>query len=195
MKEFKDLEFIEKPEIGINAKMFFDNGYGISVIRNIISYTSKDKLDYEIAVLKGNEKDWDICYDTPITSNVLGYLSPEEVTEIMIQIQKYGNKNTDIVEIKEINQISNIAIVLHAYDYNSQGETIKISYGDLFKAYEGQRWIAKAGNMHRDCVTFDEITVIKITDKEIILRHTEGFVGDYPNYEYTEDVKYLILQK
>ena len=150
MKQFKDLEFIEKPEVGIFAQMFFDNGYGISVVRNIFSYTSKDKLDYEIAVLEGNEEDWDICYDTPITCNVLGYLSPEQVTEIMIQIQKYGNKNTDIVEIEEINQISNIAIILHAYDYNNEGETIKISYGDLFRAYEGQTWIAKAGNMHRE---------------------------------------------
>ena len=32
-------------------------------------------------------KEWEICYDTPITNDVLGYLTPEEVTEYMIEVQ------------------------------------------------------------------------------------------------------------
>jgi len=38
---------------------------------------------YEVAVLK----DGDLCYDTPITDDVLGYLTPEEVSSVMGQVQ------------------------------------------------------------------------------------------------------------
>jgi hypothetical protein len=32
--------------------------------------------------------DGDLTYDTPITNDVLGYLSKEDVTEILIKIQQ-----------------------------------------------------------------------------------------------------------
>lgn len=87
MKTFKDLKFT-KCTNGLDAKMYFENGYGISVIRfktpyGYGSYTLNEK-QWEIAVLRGE----DICYDTPITDNVIGYLSAREVTKIMKQIQQ-----------------------------------------------------------------------------------------------------------
>ena len=75
------------------AVYFFSNGYGISVI-NIIgtnglhySYT-KNKDQYEIAVLEGNKESSRITYDTPITDDVIGYLGIEEVYKIMEEIEK-----------------------------------------------------------------------------------------------------------
>ena len=75
------------------AVYFFSNGYGISVI-NIIgtngehfSYT-KNKEQYEIAVLEGSKNNSRITYDTVITDDVIGYLGIEEVYKIMEEIEK-----------------------------------------------------------------------------------------------------------
>jgi hypothetical protein len=55
----------------------------VSVVSHTHSYGGKDGL-FEIAVLG---KDGDLTYDTPVTSDVIGYLNQEEVTEIMDQVQ------------------------------------------------------------------------------------------------------------
>ena len=75
------------------AVYFFSNGYGISVI-NIIgtngehfSYT-KNKEQYEIAVLEGVKNKSRITYDTIITDDVIGYLEIEGVYKIMEEIEK-----------------------------------------------------------------------------------------------------------
>jgi hypothetical protein len=46
------------------------------------SYGGKDGL-FELAVVHGGS----LCYDTPITSDVKGYLSAKEVQEILLQIE------------------------------------------------------------------------------------------------------------
>ena len=91
MKKFEDLEF-EKIEdapfqIGVKCLIMFENGYGVSVVSHTHSYGGKDGL-FEVAVLG---KDGDISYDTPVTGDVIGYLKPEEVTEIMEQVQILKN--------------------------------------------------------------------------------------------------------
>ncbi len=83
-KTFDDIEFKHHPlGNGIQGAITFDNGYGASVVRHEYSYGGKKGL-YELAVL---DKDGELTYDTPITSDVMGYLSPKDVTEILIQIQ------------------------------------------------------------------------------------------------------------
>ena len=85
--KFSDLEFEPHPDWeGVQAVKFFDNGYGVSVIMSPFSYGGPDGL-YEIAVLQGLEEKWEICYDTPITDDVIGYLTKEEVESILTQIQ------------------------------------------------------------------------------------------------------------
>lgn len=90
MKTFEDLVFHKHfnfPLFTVQAKMFFPNGYGISVIAGESAY-SNDENPYECAVLKGNSEKWNLTYDTPITDDVIGYCNEEKVTEIMEQIQK-----------------------------------------------------------------------------------------------------------
>lgn len=86
MKTFTDLNFRTHPNQfgGVQAVMEFDNGYGVSVVRTPHSYGG-DKGLYEMAVL---DKTGNITYDTPITNDVLGYLTEDEVTEYMIEVQK-----------------------------------------------------------------------------------------------------------
>ena len=86
--EFRNDEYKKRQAI-----YFFENGYGISVI-NIIgtngehySYT-KNKDQYEIAVLEGSKNNSRITYDTVITDDVIGYLKIEEVYKIMEEIEK-----------------------------------------------------------------------------------------------------------
>ena len=83
-KTFDDIEFITYEELnGVGGKIMFDNGYGASVVRHDYSSGGK-KGQYELARL---DKEGELTYDTPITSDVMGYLSPKDVTEILIQIQ------------------------------------------------------------------------------------------------------------
>lgn len=84
---FSDLNFQPHTTLfGVHAKHFFDNGYGISVVRGPQSYGAEQGL-YEAAVLKGIEDNWKICYDTPITEDVLGYLTEEEVEVLLYEIE------------------------------------------------------------------------------------------------------------
>ena len=89
---FSDLQFHPHPVAsGIQAKHFFPNGYGISVVRfrgigGGGSYGYEEGL-YESAVLKGTEENWHICYDTPITRDVLGHQTEEEVEVLLYEIE------------------------------------------------------------------------------------------------------------
>ena len=85
MKTFKDLEFNQNNPNDlddVHALIEFENGYGASVLSTSYSYGGKNGL-YELAVLK----DGDLCYTTPITNNVLGWLKEDDVNKILLQIQ------------------------------------------------------------------------------------------------------------
>lgn len=84
MKEFKDLEFNDLPDLsGIYSRTMFENGFGVSVIKHKYSYGGPDGL-YELAIL---DSDGEITYDTPITDDVIGYLTEEGVTALLAEIQ------------------------------------------------------------------------------------------------------------
>ena len=85
--KFSDLNFEPHPNWdGVQAKYFFDNGYGVSVIKSSNSYGGSEGL-YELAVLQGLEEDWKICYDTPITDDVMGYLTTEDIDTVLNQVE------------------------------------------------------------------------------------------------------------
>ena len=71
---------------GIQYLAFYPNGYGASIVQHEFSYGRNRGL-WELAVIKGNVEEWDICYSTPITSDVLGHLSESEVDELLTKIE------------------------------------------------------------------------------------------------------------
>lgn len=77
------LKETNKVHDGIQKVYSFPNGYGASVVKHSYSYGGKDGK-WELAVLKGE----DLCYDTGITSDVLGYLNDPEVDDYLRQIEK-----------------------------------------------------------------------------------------------------------
>ena len=85
MKTFNDLEFKPHSNMnGIMSRIEFENGYGASIVKGEHTYGGKDGL-YELAVLDNNGE---LTYDTPITSDVEGYLSEAQVTDLLIKIQQ-----------------------------------------------------------------------------------------------------------
>jgi hypothetical protein len=85
--KFSDLNF--QPHTisgGVQARHFFPNGYGVSVVRFPGSYGYVQGL-YEVAVLKGTENNWQLCYDTPITDDVLGHRDETDVENIMEEVE------------------------------------------------------------------------------------------------------------
>jgi hypothetical protein len=93
MKTFNDLVWKKHTTgIGHHGVLFFENGYGVSVVRFWIigcgygSYTDNED-EWELAVLIGTADKYDLCYTTTITDDVLGHLSETEVTDIMRRVQ------------------------------------------------------------------------------------------------------------
>ena len=87
MSTFSDLKFKDMPSTGgIQARMFWPNGYGVSVVRHSFSYGGEQGL-YELAVLRGSEKSSSLCYSTPVTDDVVGWQNEEGITELMRQVQ------------------------------------------------------------------------------------------------------------
>lgn len=78
----KDWTMLNTP--GIQYQFEFDNEFGASVIKHYGSYGYDADL-WELAVY---DRDGDLCYSTPITDDVLGYLTDEEVRETLRQIQE-----------------------------------------------------------------------------------------------------------
>lgn len=60
----------------------FKNGYGGSIITGAFAKGNVN-FPYELAVLK----DGHVCYDTPITNDVIGHLTADEVGEILEKIE------------------------------------------------------------------------------------------------------------
>ena len=68
---------------GVGYVYEFENGYGASVVSHDVSYGGKMGL-YEIAVL---DSKGDLCYDTPITDDVVGYAGVQTVYETLDRIK------------------------------------------------------------------------------------------------------------
>lgn len=71
---------------GLSGKQFtvtYENGFGASVIQGPYSYGGPEGR-YELAVLHGET----LCYATPITSDVVGWLDALEVVKLLHQIAR-----------------------------------------------------------------------------------------------------------
>ena len=68
---------------GYVVQKSYKNKYGASIVSHEYSYGGKEGL-WELAVLKNGE----LTYNTPITSDVIGWLEPKEVIKYCQQIEK-----------------------------------------------------------------------------------------------------------
>ena len=79
---------------------FYPNGYGVSVICHDHSY------GLELAVLKGNKESSSICYDTPITDDVIGHLTIKDLYEICKRIKMLPSYiERKVIKVKLIKKI------------------------------------------------------------------------------------------
>lgn len=84
---FQDIPFQTIPSDSIrkggkSARVHFPNGYGASIVCHDGSYGGDQGL-FEVAVLRGDS----IAYDTPVTSDVIGWLNPGDVESVLKQIE------------------------------------------------------------------------------------------------------------
>lgn len=86
---------------GIRRVYKFENGYGASIVRHKFSYGGDQGL-WELAVLKFDGEDDEegrITYLTPITNDVLGYLTWPQV-ECLLERIKELNREKDELKIR-----------------------------------------------------------------------------------------------
>lgn len=84
MTIFNDLIFDKLPDgMGIQCRIKFPNGYGASIVKGPYSYGGRDGL-FELAVLGSNGE---ISYETPITDDVVGYLTEDGVSVLLAEIE------------------------------------------------------------------------------------------------------------
>lgn len=79
---------------GVLYHFMFPNGYGASIVKHMISYGHEDDL-WELGVLVKNDDRYYLCYTTPITDDVIGYLTDESVNTIMHQIFEFKGENDE----------------------------------------------------------------------------------------------------
>jgi hypothetical protein len=82
-KSFEEISnlMVEHRMGGDCVRLMFPNGYGASIVRFDGSYGYEKGL-WEVAVMTDNGP----CYDTPITGDVIGSQSEEEVVSLCQQI-------------------------------------------------------------------------------------------------------------
>lgn len=73
------------PNGGTQIIYRFTNDYGASVVSNVLSY------GMELAVLRftgPDITDYKLCYESPITQDVIGHLNPQDLENILIRISQ-----------------------------------------------------------------------------------------------------------
>lgn len=70
-----------------NSQLIYhlENGHGASVIQNSMSY-GHEHDQWELAVIRWTDNDWSLCYDTPITSDVIGYCTQQDLDILLDRI-------------------------------------------------------------------------------------------------------------
>ncbi len=94
VEQLNELSKYETPKthgtIGLQSRYRFPNNYGASLVYAPASY------GLELAVLDFSvNPEGDLTYDTPITNDVLGYLTWEQVVEALIKIKRLSSNKTE----------------------------------------------------------------------------------------------------
>lgn len=86
---FEDLKFKNRDTLGQQATLFFKNGYGVSVVFGEMFYSNGIDT-YELAVLIGNESNYDLHYENKVSNgDVVGYLEKEELMKLVNKVGRF----------------------------------------------------------------------------------------------------------
>ena len=109
-------------ESGAVQKVYkFDNNYGASVVKGEHTYGGDEGL-WELAVIIFDTSGgFNLCYTTPITSDVEGHLSDDDVEVLLAKIEALPvvaliNEGNEAVHREDINGIADTEI--HPRDIN-----------------------------------------------------------------------------
>ena len=86
-KTFKDIEFTSDRD-GQYSMLMFENEWGVSVTRSFAMSLGAEQGLYELVTLDENRN---VVYNTPVKGPI-GFLTEEEVTELMKEIQDFPKK-------------------------------------------------------------------------------------------------------
>lgn len=120
VQAFMDHPLFEEYEVRLadffhteRQRWLFSTGHGleVSVVRGSTTYGGSQGL-FELAMLE----DGRCCYTTPITSDVLGYLSEAEVLDILERASMLIQRDGEWVFAESEEEAENDALVTHLVD-------------------------------------------------------------------------------
>lgn len=89
IKEFKQYLVVEDHDWGHHYIFRFPNNYGASVIKNPGSYGHAQDL-WEMALIFFDEDgDWNLIYERDFDDDVKGYLTDDNIIELLEKIKQY----------------------------------------------------------------------------------------------------------
>jgi len=103
-------------ESGAVQKVYkFDNNYGASVVKGEHTYGGDEGLWELAVVIFDTSGGFNLCYTTPITSDVEGHLSDDEVEVLLAKIEALPvvaliNEGNEAVHREDINGIKDTEI-------------------------------------------------------------------------------------
>lgn len=87
-KTFNDIEFIFDKD-GQTSIMMFENNWGVSVTKTFACSLGAEQGLYDFVTLDLNSN---VVYNTPLKGPI-GFLTEDEVTELMIEVQNFIKKD------------------------------------------------------------------------------------------------------
>lgn len=91
MMDLRDAVYCRPLYGGIQFVHRMPNGYGASVVKHASSYGGGKGL-WELAVVRWGGDEFAVVYDTPITGDVVGWLTINEVNKILDEIRNLKNQ-------------------------------------------------------------------------------------------------------
>lgn len=76
---------VDRKAMGEQHVYRFANGYGASVIRGPYTYGGPEGL-YELGVIVFDGDNWELTYETPLTSDVVGHLDVPGLAATLVRI-------------------------------------------------------------------------------------------------------------
>lgn len=87
---------VNHPHDGVQFIYKFPNNYGASVVQHSFSYGSEHG-EQELAVIRfDGPHEFDLDYTTPITNDVIGYLSWERVEALIDEVEALPEKEEEV---------------------------------------------------------------------------------------------------